>query len=204
MNLIITNTLKYIKDFFKDDYSGHDYYHSLRVYNTAIKIEEVEEENNKAIDLTKVKLIALLHDVDDYKISPNTSTNLDNARSFLNDNNIANEEIEAIISDISNLSFSKGKSSDCLSIEGKIVQDADRLEALGAIGIARTFAYSGANNRAIYDPIDNKDSAIKHFYDKLLKLEDLMNTNYGKQLAKERTNFMKDFLNEFYKEWNIK
>ncbi|MGD1822855.1 MAG: HD domain-containing protein [Pleomorphochaeta sp.] len=204
MKTIIENSLKYIKDFFKDDYSGHDYYHSLRVYNTAIKIEEVEEENNQAIDLTRVKLIALLHDVDDYKISPKTNKNLDNARSFLKDNNIANDEIEAIISDISNLSFSKGKSSDCLSIEGKIVQDADRLEALGAIGIARTFAYSGANNRAIYDPIDNKDSAIKHFYDKLLKLEDLMNTNYGKQLAKERTNFMKDFLNEFYKEWNIK
>ncbi|MGD1816284.1 MAG: HD domain-containing protein [Pleomorphochaeta sp.] len=204
MKTIIEKAIKYIEDFFKEDYSGHDYYHSLRVYNTAIKIEEVEEENNKAIDLTRVKLIALLHDVDDYKISPNTSTNLDNAKSFLKDNNIANEEIEAIISNISNLSFSKGKSSDCLSIEGKIVQDADRLEALGAIGIARTFAYSGANNRAIYDPIDNKDSAIKHFYDKLLKLEDLMNTNYGKQLAKERTNFMKDFLNEFYKEWNIK
>ena len=204
MKTIIENAIKYIEEFFKEDYSGHDYYHSLRVYNTAIKIEEVEEENNKAIDLTRVKLIALLHDVDDYKISPNTSTNLDNAKSFLKDNNIANEEIEAIISNISNLSFSKGKSSDCLSIEGKIVQDADRLEALGAIGIARTFAYSGANNRAIYDPIDNKDSAIKHFYDKLLKLEDLMNTNYGKQLAKERTNFMKDFLNEFYKEWNIK
>ncbi|MGD1818529.1 MAG: HD domain-containing protein [Pleomorphochaeta sp.] len=203
MKTIIENAIKYIEKFFKEDYSGHDYYHSLRVYNTAIKIEE-EEENNQAIDLTRVKLIALLHDVDDYKISPNTSTNLDNARSFLKNNNIANEEIEAIISDISNLSFSKGKSSDCLSIEGKIVQDADRLEALGAIGIARTFAYSGANNRAIYDPIDNKDSAIKHFYDKLLKLEDLMNTNYGKQLAKERTNFMKDFLNEFYKEWNIK
>lgn len=203
MKTIIENAIKYIEYFFKEDYSGHDYYHSLRVYNTAIKIEEIEEENNKAIDLTKVELIALLHDVDDYKISPETSKNLDNARSFLKDNNIANEEIEAIISDISNLSFSKGKSPDCLSIEGKIVQDADRLEALGAIGIARTFAYSGANNRVIYDPIDNKDSAIKHFYDKLLKLEDLMNTNYGKQLAKERTNFMKDFLNEFYKEWGI-
>ncbi len=202
MKTIIENAIKYIEEFFKDDYSGHDYYHSQRVYNTAIKI--TDEENNNAIDLTKVKLIALLHDVDDYKISPNTSTNLDNARSFLKDNNITNDEIETIISDISNLSFSKGKSSDCLSIEGKIVQDADRLEALGAIGIARTFAYSGANNRAIYDPIDIKDSAIKHFYDKLLKLEDLMNTNYGKQLAKERTNFMKDFLNEFYKEWNIK
>ncbi len=201
MKTIIGNAIKYIKEFFKDDYSGHDYYHSLRVYNTAIKIEE--EENNNAIDLTKVKLIALLHDVDDYKISPNTSTNLGNARSFLKNNNIANDKIEAIISDISNLSFSKGKSSDCLSIEGKIVQDADRLEALGAIGIARTFAFSGANNRAIYDPIDNKKSAIKHFYDKLLKLEDLMNTNYGKLLAKERTNFMKDFLNEFYKEWGI-
>ena len=201
MKMIINNTFIYIKKFFKDDYSGHDYYHSLRVYNTAIKI--TEKENNKAIDLTKVKLIALLHDVDDYKISPETSANLDNAKSFLKKNKIDTKVIESIISDISNLSFSKGKSSDCLSIEGKIVQDADRLDALGAIGIARTFTYSGANNRALYDPIDNKESSIKHFYDKLLKIENLMNTEYGKQLAKERTNYMNNFLKEFYNQWNF-
>ncbi len=200
MNEIINNAFAYIKEFFKNDYSGHDYYHSFRVYNNAVKIAE----NEKIIcNLDIVKLIALLHDIDDYKISPNTSIHLDNARNFLNKQNLDKKTINQILLDIKNLSFSKGIPSSFLSFEGKIVQDADRLDAIGAIGIARTFAYGGANNKMLYDPENKQDSTIKHFYDKLLKLEQLMNTEYAKTLANERTSFLKIFLNQFYKELNL-
>jgi len=200
MQEIINNTLTYIKDFFKDDYSGHDYYHSLRVYNTAIKIAE----NEKTIsNLYIIKLIALLHDVDDYKISPTTSENLDNARNFLQEQNINENIINHVLSDINKLSFSKKIDSSTLSFEGKIVQDADRLDAIGAIGIARTFAYGGSNGKMLYDLENKKDSTIKHFYDKLLKLDKMMNTEYGKKLSQERTEFLNTFLNQFYKELNF-
>ncbi len=195
MKDIINEALIYTKNFFNKDYSGHDFYHTYRVYNTTNKICK-----NVKCDYNKARIIALLHDVDDYKISPKTCDNLDNARSFLHLNNVNIDIINSICSDIQNLSFSKGVSSNLLSIEAQIVQDADRLDAIGAIGIARTFAFGGAHNRAIYD-IDNKEnSTIQHFYDKLLNLEGLMNTDFAKQLAKERTEFLKTFLDQFYKE----
>jgi uncharacterized protein len=195
MRDISNEALNFIKDFFKKDYSGHDYYHTFRVYKTAMKISEKED-----CDVNKVKIIALLHDVDDHKISPKTCKNLDNARTFLKSNNIDEDIINSICSDIKNISFSKRVNSSVLSIEAKIVQDADRLDAIGAIGIARTFAFGGAHNRAIYDIENKENSTIQHFYDKLLILEDLINTKYAKKLAKERTEFLKTFLNQFYKE----
>lgn len=200
MSEIIQNTLIYIKDFFKNDYSGHDYYHSLRVYNNAIKIAENEK---LSCNLDIVKLIALLHDVDDYKISPYTSINLDNAKNFLTKQNLNINTINKILINIKNLSFNKKLPASSLTIEGKIVQDADRLDAIGAIGIARTFAYGGTKGTMLYDPENKKDSTIKHFYDKLLKLEQLMNTEYAKKLAKERTEFLQIFLNQFDNELNL-
>ena len=198
MNDIINDALNYVKTFFEKDFSGHDYYHTFRVYKIATNIAKTEE-----CDSERVKLTALLHDVDDYKISPTTTENLDNARSFLTSHGKSSSYIDKICYDIKNLSFSKNIDSSVLSIEGKIVQDSDRLDAIGAIGIARTFAYGGANGKVLYNPDTKKDSTIKHFYDKLLKIESLMNTNYGKTLAKERTIFLKTFLDQFYKEWNI-
>lgn len=198
MDNIFDDALAYVKNFFNNDSSGHDFQHTLRVYKIAMIISETEKCN-----LEEVKLIALLHDVDDYKISPNTSGTLDNARNFLSSHGKSPSYIDKICTDISKISFSKRHASSSLSIEGKIVQDADRLDAIGAIGIARTFAYGGANGNVLYDPDTKKDSTIKHFYDKLLKIESLMNTEYGKTLAKERTIFLKTFLDQFYKEWNI-
>ena len=197
MNELISAALTYIKDIFSGDYSGHDYYHTLRVLKLATEIG-----NSENCNIDRVKMIAILHDVDDYKVSPETNENLSNARNFLQLHEFSNLDIEAICDDISKLSFSKGTPSSLLSLEGKIVQDADRLDAIGAIGIARTFAYGGSHNRSIYDP-DNNDtnSSLNHFYDKLLKLEANMNTSKGSDLAKERNIFMENFLHQFLNEW---
>ncbi len=196
MNEIINEAFIYVKNIFKKDYSGHDFYHTNRVFKIANDIAKTED-----CEINKVCLIALLHDIDDYKLSPNTTKNKDNARLFLKEHNFENIEIKSILRDIDSISFSKHVDSSLLSLEAKIVQDADRIDAIGAIGIARTFAYGGSNNRPIYDPII-KQSSINHFYEKLLKLESLMNTNRGKYLAKERTLFLENFLQQFFKEWN--
>jgi uncharacterized protein len=196
MNELIQDALDYIKDIFSKDYSGHDYYHTFRVLKLAKEIAITENCN-----IDRVKMIAILHDVDDYKLSPETNKKLSNAKKFLELHKFSKTEIESICDDISKLSFSKGIPSMQLSLEGKIVQDADRLDAIGAIGIARTFAYGGAHSNSIYDPDSNTNSSVSHFYDKLLKLEAKMNTVKGKELAKERNIFMENFLQQFLKEW---
>ena len=195
MNELIETALDYVKVIFSEDYSGHDYYHTYRVLKLATEIANTEDCN-----IDRVKMIAILHDVDDYKLSPDTSDNLTNARNFLELHKFSKLDIESICSDISKLSFSKGIDSSLLSLEGKIVQDADRLDAIGAIGIARTFAYGGANGKILYDPENNKDSTIQHFYDKLLNLGEMMNTQYARELAIDRTQFLYTFLKQFKKE----
>ncbi len=121
-------------------------------------------------------------------------------RNFLRTNELNNEQIEKICEIIANISFSKGKVPK--NVEGKIVQDADRLDAIGAIGIAKCFAGGSLFNRCIYDPENVKGTSIGHFYEKLLKLKDLMHTQTAKEIAEKRHNFMKLFLEEFFKEWN--
>lgn len=210
MNQIIDNCIKYVKELFKNEYSGHDYFHTLRVYKLAKEIAEIEKAN-----LYIVSLVSLLHDVDDIKLSPNTNKNKDNARKFLENNNVKKEVIDFICDVIGEISY-KGKDTvPGKTLEARVVQDADRLDALGAIGIARAFAYGGHHNRVMYDPdiLPNLDmteveyrnhisTTINHFYEKLFNLKDLMNTETARKIAIDREKYMKEYIERFTKEWD--
>lgn len=186
--IIIENAIKYIGDLFQDNTDGHDTNHSLRVFNNAMSIAA----KYSSCDKTVVALAALLHDVDDHKLFH--TVNNENARKFLSSQDIEQEKINLICNLINLISFSKNRGSTPECIEGKIVQDADRLDAIGAIGIARTFAYGGKNGRTL-------DSSVQHFYDKLLLLKNEMNTKEAKEIANTRHLFMEMFLNELDKEF---
>ena len=196
---IIDNAILYVKNFFANESTGHDYYHTMRVLNNATHIAAKE-----GADIEIVQLSALLHDVDDHKISPKTSKNLDNARAFMKENGLSQDKIEQICAIIGEISFSKNGEKSPKTIEGKCVQDADRLDAIGAIGIARAFAFGGSRGRYLYNPDDNDaiDSTVDHFYDKLFKLKELMNTDTAKEIAENRDLFMREYINQFYSEWN--
>lgn len=193
MNNLVEKATAYVKLHASHETTGHDFHHAIRVYNMAIYLSI-----GKDVDDDVIALAALLHDLDDPKIAKeNSSLALD----FLNDNvheGLKNQVME-IIENMSFSSYKKGKFLNTL--EGKIVQDADRLDALGAIGIARCFAYSGKTNRMIYDYSIEDDSAIGHFYQKLFTLDSLMNTSEARIIAENRIEFMKDYLREFFKEW---
>ena len=207
--MIVDKAISYVKEFFEEDYSGHDFYHTLRVYNLAKYIANIEK-----CDKELVCLSALLHDVDDYKIVGKEEEPFFNAKKFLRNENYPDNRIEKICHIISQVSY-KGKDTVTPdTIEGKIVQDADRLDAIGAIGIARTFAYGGNHKTPIHIPnmehkedmtaeeyYNNNGTTINHFYEKLLKLKDLMNTDTAKNMAKHRHEYMETFLKEFYDEW---
>lgn len=202
---------EFIKAVFSDDSSGHDFYHTVRVYKLATQIAEHEKA-----DVKTVQLAALLHDVDDIKLSPDTYSEKKNAVSFMTAGNVDRKTIEAVCKIIDSVSFVGTDSVIPETIEGKCVQDADRLDAMGAIGIVRTFAYGGRKGRAIYDPEikpktgmnkeeyrNNENStSFNHFYEKLLLLESMMNTSEGRRLAKRRMAVMQEFLDEFIAEWN--
>lgn len=201
---VLDGLLSDLQEFFKNDYSGHDYNHTMRVYKLAYNIAIQEHAN-----LEIVSLAALLHDVDDVKLTQ--SINYQNARLLMNKYGIdkAQEEVIAIIQDVS---FKGNQSKSPSTLEGKIVQDADRLDAIGAIGIARAFTFGGNHNRPLYNdenPVLNMDEAsyrqhksstINHFYEKLLLLKDMMNTDSAKRLASMRHQFMLNYLEEFYDE----
>lgn len=202
-------TLQYIQQRFQNDYSGHDYYHSVRVYKLATSICKGENA-----DLEIVQLAALLHDVDDYKVFGGSVGTSSNAEAFLKRNKINDTKIKVICEIIATISFKGTDTQIPKSLEGKIVQDADRLDAIGAIGIARTFAYGGSKNRSMHIPNEkpredmngeeyskSKGTTINHFYEKLLKLKDLMNTETAKALAESRHRYMENFLNEYLNEW---
>ena len=204
---IIDRAAAYVREKFENEYSGHDWFHTLRVFKTATRIAEAE-----GADLVTVQLAALLHDVDDRKLSPETYEDKANAREFLSENNIDSCKIEEICRIIGEISFAE----NCVpsTLEGKCVQDADRLDAIGAIGIARAFAYGGNHNRLMYHPdvkpnlnmskeeyVNSKSTTVNHFYEKLFKLTDMMNTDTAKAIAKERDAYMKDFIAEFLDEW---
>ena len=228
---IINNAKKYIVKIFKDDSSGHDFEHSLRVHKNALDIssiilKEQKDNSNFKLNLFIIELSALLHDVDDYKTKNYNKDNpFQNLDLFLKENKITNEhDIKLIKEIISDISFKAGETKSPESLEGKIVQDADRLDAIGAIGIARAFAFGGSKNRKLYDndniyelskrnfePFDmsnisfeqyknKKTDTVTHFYEKLLKLEKMMNTEQGKIIAKKRNEFMKKFLLELFGE----
>ncbi len=180
---LIDDAIEYITRLFESNAGGHDAAHSLRVYKTALLIAEKET----ACDLTIVSLAALLHDVDDHKLF-DTENNA-NARAFLNNHHVPNEMTESICAVIDAVSFSQNRGKRPETIEGKIVQDADRLDALGAIGIARTFAYGGEHGRSI-------NESVQHFYDKLLLIRDELNTDTAKEIAGKRHVFLETYLGE--------
>lgn len=208
---IIDNTIHFVKNQLANAEGGHDWFHIQRVFKNAISIAEKE-----TCDITVVKLAALLHDIADSKFHNGDETiGPKVARDFLTEQKADEETINHVVAIIENISFKGGNfKSDFSSLELQIVQDADRLDAIGAIGIARTFNYGGFKNRPMYDPAiapkmnmtkeEYKKSdapTVNHFYEKLLLLQDKMNTETGKKMAKERHQFMELFLAQFYSEW---
>ena len=183
----IKAAIEYIDSVFNGNSDGHDMDHSMRVYRNAMSIAEGYPE----CDGTVVALSALLHDVDDHKLF-NTENNA-NARTFLEAQGVTTDVIERICRNINDVSFSKNRGKRPENLEGKIVQDADRLDAIGAVGVARTFAYGGKVGRSL-------DSSIQHFHEKLLLLKDEMNTSVAKEIAEKRHAFLLAFLEEFEKE----
>ena len=182
---------EYIERLFAGNADGHGLDHSMRVYKNAMLLAETEPTADRFI----VALSALLHDADDYKLFQ--TENNANARSFLKSANVDRETTDRICEEINSVSFSKNKGKKPETIEGQIVQDADRLDAIGAIGIARTFAFGGKHNRSL-------ESSIDHFHEKLLLLKDMLNTEKAKELAENRHRFMEQFLKEWEKETGAK
>ena len=189
-----------IKELFANDCSGHDFWHSLRVLNNAEKIAKTEKCNEYI-----VMIAALLHDTDDRKIFE--TKDYENARRIMSDCHLTEDTIDHVIDIIREISFKGTESISPKSIEGKIVQDADRLDAMGAIGIARAFSYGGNHNRAIHIPDcqpntnmdgteyrNNEGTTINHFYEKLLLIKDMMNTDCAKTIAQKRDGNKSDLL----------
>ena len=203
---------QYAKRVLDSDTSGHDWSHIERVVNTTKTIAKAE-----GADLFICEAAALLHDVIDDKIIQDPADALKELKKILTSIEVTPEKIEAIVSIITRMSFKNHQENQELSLEGKVVQDADRLDAIGAIGIARVMCYSGSTGRPIHKPEmkprenltpeeyrNGESTAIMHFYEKLLKLKDLMNTKYGNELAKGRHEFLELYLKQFYAEWDGK
>lgn len=211
---LIENTIKFVKESLKHAEGGHDWFHTERVYKTAQLISEDEK-----VDSIVVQLASLLHDIADPKfhngdevIGPRT------AKNFLESQNVNPQVIDHVVQIITHMSFKNSLDKNQQHFNSKelqVVQDADRLDAIGAIGIARTFNYGGFKNREMYNPDippnlnmskeeykNSKAPTINHFYEKLLLLKDKINTASGRKLAEERHQFMLDYLEQFYKEWN--
>lgn len=206
---IVDRVKRCVEEAFRSNFCGHDYFHTIRVFKMASRIA-LEE----GADLSLVQLAALLHDVDDRKISPETYKTQANARRILAENGVSDGDIERICKIIGEVSFSANGAAAPSGLEGKCVQDADRLDAIGAIGIARAFAFGGSRNRHMHDPdispkIDmsgeeyakSESTTINHFYEKLFKLTALMNTPTAIRLAKERDAYMQEFVLRFKDEW---
>ena len=208
---LINNTILFVKEKLDNAEGGHDWFHVERVFKNSVLISK-----NEVCDTTVVKLGALLHDIADSKFHDGDETVGPRiAREFLESENVDEETIIHVVNIIDNISYKGGNfEKKFSSIELDVVQDADRLDAIGAIGIARTFNYGGFKKRAIYNPKiapnssmtkeeykTNDAPTLNHFYEKLLLLKDKMNTVTGKQIAQERHRYMEGFLAQFYAEW---
>ena len=209
---LINATIKFVKRELENAEGGHDWFHIERVYKNALLIA-----NGEDCDILVVKLGALLHDIADSKFHNGDETlGPKKARLFLESENVSENTIVHVINIIENISFKGGNIvKNFHSLELDIVQDADRLDAIGAIGIARTFNYGGFKNRSLYNPNiapnlhmskeeykNSEAPTINHFYEKLLLLKDKMNTKTGKEIAIQRHHFMESFLSQFYAEWD--
>lgn len=208
--MILEKAEQLVRSRLEDDSSGHDWWHIVRVRNTARTIAMEEKA-----DVFLCEMAALLHDMADDKLTNQPEVELANLQLWLASQGLTEVMISDIIQIITTMSFKGGGGQPMVSLEGKIVQDADRLDAIGAIGIARCMAYSGSKGRLIHDPTkqpreqltpdeyrNGQDTAIMHFYEKLLKLKDLMNTDFGRKMAEQRHQYLENFLTEFYAEWD--
>ncbi len=207
---IVKQAQEWVRDFFEGEASGHDWWHTYRVVELAKTIAREEKA-----DLFVCELAALLHDMADSKFNETEADGIQKVAGWLDDKQVRKEERDHVLEIISTMSFRGGHNPPMKTIEGKVVQDADRLDAIGALGIARTFAFSGAHGHPIYVPGEQpqeamskeeyekrQSSAVNHFYEKLLLLKEKLNTDYGKEIGKERHLFMVNFLEQFYLEWN--
>jgi uncharacterized protein len=203
-NQIIIGVQDFAKVSTKEFDSGHDWWHLHRVRNLALHLQQAENIGNRFT----IEIAALLHDIDDKKFRKGGGVAADTIiTDLLQQFGVAEGTIQEVIQINKHISFSSESNTIIESPEFLIVQDADRLDAIGAIGVARAFNYGGFRNNAIYIPeiegSGKKPSTIGHFYDKLLKLKDLMNTKTGRKLAEKRHSFLEKFLSEFYYDWNI-
>ena len=209
----VKRTETYIRQIFRQEGSGHDWFHVDRVRKLAISLGAKE-----GADLYITEMAALLHDLDDWKLNGSDHEVPEKTIQWLHQLKLPEVIIHQIVTIVSEVSFKgAGVTTPATSIESKVVQDADRLDAIGAIGIARTFAYGGNRNRLIYDPSvkpnvhetfqsykNSQAPTINHFYEKLLLLKDRMHTHSARNLAEKRHAFMVQFLNQFYAEWELK
>lgn len=206
---VLENTRQFVKQKLEGEGSGHDWWHIVRVCNNALDIAR----QTVGVDSFIVELGALLHDIADHKFGYTDEDRRTIISELLTNLDVSAAIIEEVVYIANHISFKGGTNKHELkTIEGKIVQDADRLDAIGAMGIGRAFAYGGYVNRPMYNPTLNKQAAvidahtetdtISHFYEKLLLLKDLMNTEIGAQKAQRRHEIMEEFLNNFYAEWN--
>ena len=184
---IINAAIEYIRELYAENADGHGFDHSMRVYRNALMIADSEPSADRFV----VSLAALLHDADDHKLFQ--TENNANARRFLDSQDMEPEIVSRVCEAVNSVSFSKNQGRRPGTIEGQIVQDADRLDAIGAVGIARTFAYGGKHGRSL-------ESSLEHFHDKLLLLKDMMNTGRARDLAGHRHEFLELFLREWKKE----
>lgn len=176
--------------------TGHDWHHANQVRNTALRIAD-EEGGDRVI----IEIASLVHDVGDHKLYGSKEAGRKVTCQVLADAGVLSPVLEQVLHIVDTMSYSGGQVPE--SLEGKIVQDADRLFALGAIGVARAFAYGGSRSRPLHVPGDESaPSTINHFYEKLLLVKDKMNTRAGRAIAQQRHDFMEDFLKQFYDEWN--
>lgn len=209
---VIKKTAEYVRKTLEGEGSGHDWWHIYRVWKMAVNIAKKEQ-----VDLYLVELGALLHDIADWKFNNgDLEAGAKVSEKWLKSLDVDRETCEKVCEIVRHVSFKgAGEISKMKSMEGKVVQDADRLDALGAIGIARTFAYGGSKGRAMYDPDKSPEKhenfeqyknsqghTINHFYEKLLLLKDLLNTRCAKKIALKRHRFMEKYLEQFYKEWD--
>lgn len=212
---VIKQLARLVRDEFENDTTGHDWWHITRVWHMAKYIAEHEKTT---VDLFVIDAASLLHEMTDWKFNKDEDVELKKTMSLLTSFHVQKKVANHIIQIIKNISF-KGAhiSSKMPTMEGKIVQDADRLDAIGAVGISRVFTYGGSKGVPIYDPSlkprqhasfqeykTKKSTSINHFYEKLFLLISSMNTKTGKQIAKERHEFMKTFLHRFFQEWKGK
>ncbi len=207
----VERTTRYVKEYFENEGSGHDWWHLFRVNKLALQLAKKEGG-----DMFIIEMAALLHDLDDWKLFGKDNQKVSKTSEWLQNLGLKPDIIQKIEEIIGQVSF-KGANVEvkATGIEAQIVQDADRLDAIGAIGIARTFAYGGSKGRLLYHPKiepvmhnsfdtyrNNNAPTINHFYEKLLLLKDRMNTSTAKEMAKKRHQFMELYLENFYQEWD--